>query len=106
MKGDFSDKERSMVKCPYCGKEFDETAPPKPKIKWYFTTYWVVIALLSLGPFALPLIWYHPRYKPATKWIISVLVIIITIYATVKSIDLYHNMMQQYNQMQHELGGI
>ena len=104
MKGDFSDREVSMIQCPYCGKEFDEKA--RPKVKWYYTTYWVVIAILCAGPFALPLVWFNPRYKPATKWIVSVLVIIITIYITIKSVALFQTMMQQFHQMERELGNI
>jgi len=92
-----------MIKCPNCGQEFDEKG--QPKVKWYFTTYWVVIAILCAGPFALPLIWYNPRYKYATKWIVSVVLIIITIYVSIKSIELFKTMMQQLDQAQRELGG-
>jgi uncharacterized protein (DUF983 family) len=104
MKGDFYDREVPMIKCPYCGKEFDEK--DQPKEKWYFTNYWVVIALLCFGPLALPLVWFNPRYNPRTKWIVSILVIIITIisiwiYMILKAFLL--NLMQQ---LQHQLGGI
>jgi len=92
-----------MIKCPYCGKEFDETG--KPKVKWYFTTYWVVIGLLCAGPFALPLIWFNPRYKPVTKWIISILVTIITIWLTIKFMELMQTLRQQLEQMNAEMSG-
>ncbi|PKL45383.1 MAG: hypothetical protein CVV39_08020 [Planctomycetes bacterium HGW-Planctomycetes-1] len=92
-----------MIKCPYCGKEFDETG--KPKIKWYFSTYWVVIGLLCAGPFALPLIWFNPRCKPATKWIVSIVVMIVTIWLTIKSIELMQTMRQQLQRINAEMGG-
>jgi hypothetical protein len=82
-----------MTKCPYCGKEFEEQIQPKKK--WYFTTYWVVIAFLCFGPLALPLVWFNPRYKTITKWIVTILAIIITIWLSIKSIDMYRNLMQQ-----------
>ncbi len=87
-----------MIKCPFCGKDFDEKA--QPKVKWYFTTYWVVIAFLGVGPLALPLIWYNPRYKPMTKWIVSVVAIIVTIWLCIKSIDLYQSLMKQMGDLQ------
>lgn len=92
-----------MIKCPYCGKEFEVQAIDAaagsvlPKQKWYFTTYWIVIAFLCIGPFALPFVWLNPRYKPIIKWIVTVLVIIITIWLSIKSIDMYRNLMQQLN---------
>ena len=104
MKGDFSDREVSMIKCPYCGKEFDENGQPKEK--WYFTNYRVVIALLCFGPLALPLVWYNPRYNPRTKWIVSVLVIIITIIAIWVSMILNAYLHKLTQQLQRELGGI
>ena len=91
-----------MIKCPYCGKEFDETS--KPKVKWYFSTYLVVIGLLCAGPFALPLIWFNPRYKPATKWAVSIVVIIVTIWLTLKSVELTQTLRQQIQQMNAEMG--
>ena len=82
-----------MIKCPNCGKEFDEKA--QSKVKWYFTTYWVVIAFLCFGPLALPLVWFNPRYQSITKWIVTVLAVIVTIWLCIKSIDMYHDLMQQ-----------
>lgn len=84
-----------MIKCPNCGLEFDEKI--QPKVKWYFTTYWVVIALLCVGPFGLPLVWYNPRYQSTTKWIVSIIVIIITVWLTIKSIETYKSLQHQLN---------
>ena len=50
--------------------------PKSSPRKWYFSNGSVVFALLCLGPFALPLVWRHPRYKLATKSIITVLVLV------------------------------
>jgi hypothetical protein len=77
-----------MVKCPYCGKEFEQP-------KWYFSTFWVIVLFLCLGPFALPFVWFNPRYKPITKWIVTVLVVLATIWLCIKSASLYHTLKQQ-----------
>lgn len=47
----------------------------KPQEKWYFKTQTLVIAFLSAGPFALPLIWFNPRFSQKVKITISVIVI-------------------------------
>ena len=96
-----------MVKCPYCGREFDvqatltSGAPVQmgAKQKWYFSTSTFVIALLCFGPFALPLMWFNPRYKLITKIIVSVLVIAVTIW-------LYQEVKSAWNLAQQQLGGL
>jgi hypothetical protein len=52
----------------------------KPKQKWYFSTYFLIIAFLCVGPFALPLVWLNPRFSTKVKIIISVITIILTYY--------------------------
>ncbi len=69
------------VKCRHCGEFLDGSGRTgrKPRAKqWYFSTSSVVVALLCLGPIALPLIWLNPRYKPATRAIITVIVLVVT----------------------------
>ena len=87
-----------MITCPYCGKEFDEKG--QPKVKWYYSNYWVIIGILCAGPFALPLVWFNPRYKPITKWVVSVLVIIITVWVSIKSIGMYKSLMEQLKSLE------
>jgi ABC-type tungstate transport system substrate-binding protein len=101
-----------MVKCPYCGKELDlkvilssdsdqlgRIAAPA-ETKWYYSDISVIIALLCFGPFALHLVWKNPRYKPLTKCIITVLIIAVTVYVTMK---LYSQLQATSRQLQ-ELG--
>ena len=63
------------VKCRFCGEFLDRASKPKG----HFRTSAVVIAVLCLGPVALPLVWLNPRYKRNTKLVITGLVIAYTI---------------------------
>jgi len=70
----------------------------KPKEKWYFKVSTLVIAFLCVGPFALPMIWFNPRFSPKVKIVITVIVIILSYYLGVllvnslKSINAYYQM--------------
>jgi hypothetical protein len=96
------------VKCRFCG-EFLEVAGtpettclgggPSRSRKWYFTTSAVVIALLCVGPLALPLVWFNPNYKIATRLVVTVLVIALTILLSYLTGHLYSNLMKQIGEL-------
>ena len=66
------------IKCRYCGEFLQE----RPKEKWYFKTYWLVMGLLCVGPLALPLLWINPRFSRTKKIVISVIVVAVSYYLT------------------------
>ncbi len=85
------------VKCRFCGEFLDKA--DKPKTKWYFSTSAVVIALLCLGPLALPLIWLHPRYKTVTKLVVTGLVGALTIVLCYLTAHIYNQFMEQIEKL-------
>ncbi len=85
--------EKEALECPFCGEILNKS--DQPKIKWYFSTSMVVIALLSLGPFALPLVWFHPRYKTTTKAVVSFIVIALTVWLYFIMKEMYLQVLEQ-----------
>ncbi len=90
--------QAEAIKCRYCGEYLDgfSRAGSRPREKkWYFSTSSVVIALLCVGPLALPLVWFNPRYKAATKLIITVIVLAVTVLCTYLAASTYRKLLDQ-----------
>jgi hypothetical protein len=89
------------VKCRFCGEFLDKSAvcladkSDRSKTKWYFTTAFVVIAILCIGPLALPLVWFNPRYKAITKLVVTIVVIVSTILLSYLTVKIYLQLMEQ-----------
>jgi hypothetical protein len=85
------------VKCRFCG-EFIAGAVPT-KTKWYFATTFVVIAILCVGPLALPLVWFNPKYKAVTKLAVTIAVIVLTILLCYLAVIVYVRLMEQIKKL-------
>ena len=88
------------IKCKHCGEFLDGSRPPlisAQKGPWYFRTTLIVIALLSVGPLALPMIWWHPRLKIAWKLGITVITLVVTWMA-------YQSTLAAYQMLEEQIG--
>ena len=64
----------------------------KEKTVWYYRTRALVVAFLCVGPLALPLLWFNPRYNLKVKIGISIAVIILTVFLIKWSVDVLKSM--------------
>ena len=90
------------IKCRHCSEFLDGSsrgpAKSRPK-KWYYATGTVVMALLCLGPLALPLVWLNPRYKSVTKVVITVAVLALMIACSYLLGALYRQFLGQISAL-------
>ncbi len=85
------------IKCRFCGEFLEKSS--RPETKWYFTTANIVIAFLFIGPFALPFVWFHPRYKKSSKIIVSVIVGVVTLLVICLLMKLVPKILEYYSQL-------
>ena len=94
--------KNEAVKCRFCGEFLDKPidigleTPQVAKTKWYYTTSTIVIAILCLGPLALPLVWMNPRYKTTTKIMVTAIVIGVSILFSYLTVHTYLQLMEQF----------
>ena len=73
-------------------------------IKWYHKPVFVVVAILCIGPFALPLAWMSPGFTMIQKAVITVIAIAITIWLVQGSIELLKILLKSMKELQAILG--
>ncbi len=68
-------------------------------MKWYYRPAPVFIAILCVGPFALPLLWFSPQFKRIYKILISIVVIAATVWLVKASADLYGILLDEFKEI-------
>lgn len=71
-------------------------AENKPEVKWYFKTPALIIAFLCVGPLALPLLWWNPRFGSRSKILVTCAVIILTWFLGIASIKALKSLSSEY----------
>jgi len=75
------DIQDDAIKCKHCREFLDATIPAgtaDEKIQWYFRTSFIILSLCTVGPLALPLIWWRPHTSPAWKVGLTVAILILS----------------------------
>ena len=75
------DIQDDAIKCKHCGEFLDASAGPgcaKEKIPWYFSKSFIILAVCSVGPLALPLIWKRPQTTLAWKIGLTIVILFLS----------------------------
>ncbi len=93
------------IKCRYCGEFLDGSVaahrrPAKEKLPWYFQTTFIVIAVLSVGPLALPLIWWRPNLSRAWKIGLTVGILVLTWLLYLATMESIRTLKEYYKLLQ------
>jgi len=67
--------------------------------KWFYRPWVIVGAILCFGPLGLFLLWFRPRTKLYLKVLISVAVIILTVWMTQETIKVFEKLMLYYKEL-------
>ena len=90
------------IKCKHCGEYLNDANVPCPaeeKLPWYFGKPFIVIAVLCIGPLALPLIWWRPQTSRAWKIGLTVGILVISyvlLKATLESIHMLRELYKMF----------
>jgi len=90
------------IKCRYCGEFLNGISRPVAanKLPWYFRTSFIALAVCSVGPLALPLIWWRPRTTRAWKIGLTIGILILSWFLyevtlkSLQSLEKYYDLMQ------------
>lgn len=77
-----------------------DVPPDKKTVKWYLRPAVIFIAIVGIGPFAIPLVWISPVFKRWQKTALTALTILFTLWVINSSIELYRILLREMRNLQ------
>lgn len=69
-------------------------------IKWYLKPVAIIVAILAVGPFAIPVIWISPAFKRWQKIVITILLLLLTLWLVRTSAGMVESFKQRMQELQ------
>jgi len=91
--------QNEAIKCKHCGEFLVGAGHPSltgEQLPWYLGSTFIVIALLTVGPLALPLIWLRPKTSLAWKAGLTVGILIASWFLFQATLELLHVLEESY----------
>jgi predicted nucleic acid-binding Zn ribbon protein len=91
------------IKCKHCGEFMDASIDSRRaggKIRWYFTKSFIIFAVASVGPLALPLIWWRPKTTLAWKIGLTIAILVFTWVLYQLTIESIHTLKEYYKLLE------
>ena len=89
----------AAIKCKHCGEFLngsDPSASAAAKLPWYFGKTFLIFAFLSVGPLALPLLWWHPRLSLAWKVGLSIGILVLSWFLYLATLESLRTLEEYY----------
>ena len=96
------DIQDEAIKCKHCGEFLDASASSRSadkKVAWYFRKSFIILAVCSVGPLALPLIWWRPQTSRAWKMGLTIGILVFSwllfraTMESIRTIDEYYKLL-------------
>ncbi|MFH1156137.1 MAG: zinc ribbon domain-containing protein [Pseudomonadota bacterium] len=93
----------AAIKCKHCGEFLNGFKRPDPggeNLQWYFKKSFLILALLCVGPLALPLIWWHPTMTRAWKIGLSLGILVLSWFLFQSTMDAVRTLREYYKLLE------
>jgi hypothetical protein len=95
--------QNEAIKCKHCSEFLDGSKPLSTEansLPWYFKTPTMILSFCTVGPLALPMVWFHPKLNWIWKLVITAVVGLATWQAYVATQQLMKMMDEQFKMLQ------
>ena len=97
------DIQDNAIKCKHCGEFLDASNRPRfagERIQWYLRKSFIIVAICTVGPLALPLLWLRPQTSRAWKIGLTIGILVVswilfqTTMESVRTLREYYKLIQ------------